>query len=274
VNAKTISEGVWINIKWGLTAFNNRIVDHGFIYNNPGHGFVDPLTGILLWLGVGIVAIRIARRRADEGALLVLAGFVALWLSFAFVVNKAPNYTRLLITLPFVAVLVTEAVRWLAGRWRTVRHARLAIPALALTALVVWNLAIGWDFIQTGRRTGDPIGSTGRYAASHSDIPGERFYVASSESSPYHDTWSNNAAALSRIQLFAKDDAQVAPPVDPYQVKEFRATPPFALFMRREVWQPAAADLAKLYPTGRIRDISPDGQRVVLEVPRLEVPRS
>ena len=39
----------------------------------------------------------------------MLGGFVVLWLSFALLVNKAPNYTRLLITLPFVAYLVVEA---------------------------------------------------------------------------------------------------------------------------------------------------------------------
>jgi hypothetical protein len=268
VNAKTTSEGVWINIKWGLTAFNNRVVDHGFIYKNPGHGFVDPLTGILLWLGVGIVAIRLARRRADEGALLILAGFVSLWLSFAFLVNKAPNYTRLLITLPFVAYLVTEAIRWLAGRWRTVPSARLALPVLVLSALVVWNLAIGWDFIKAGRKEGDPIGSSGRYAASVRDIPGEKFYVATSTSSPYHDNWSPISAALARIQLFAKSDEQVGEPVDPYDhLGEFRARPPFVLFMRRQAWQSAAAELAQAYPTGRIRNITPDGFRVVLEVP-------
>ena len=50
----------------------------------------------------------------------MLGGFLSLWLSFAFLVNKAPNYTRLLITLPFVAFLVTEAVRWMVGRWRSI----------------------------------------------------------------------------------------------------------------------------------------------------------
>ncbi len=39
-----------------------------------------------------------------------------LWLSFAFLINKAPNYTRLLITLPFVAYFVAVATRFLAGR--------------------------------------------------------------------------------------------------------------------------------------------------------------
>ena len=106
--------GYLTNVKYGLGTFNSSVVDHGWIYLNPGHGFVDPLTGILLWLGVGVVAVGlIRRRREDEGALLMLIGFLVLWLSFAFAVNKAPNYTRLLVTLPFVAFFVVESLRWL-----------------------------------------------------------------------------------------------------------------------------------------------------------------
>ena len=47
----------------------------------------------------------------------------------------------------------------------------------------------------------------------------------------------------------------------------FAAVPPFALLMRREVWQPIAIQLADRYPRGRIRNVTPDGARVVLEVP-------
>ena len=57
-----------INAKNGLGAFNNTVVDHGWIYQNNGHGFVDPLTGILLWLGVGVVGIGLVALRADNPA--------------------------------------------------------------------------------------------------------------------------------------------------------------------------------------------------------------
>ena len=70
VHASSVAEGVKTNIRWGLGAFNNKITDNGIIYVNPGHGFVDPLTGILLWLGVGLVGFRLVRRELDEGELL------------------------------------------------------------------------------------------------------------------------------------------------------------------------------------------------------------
>jgi hypothetical protein len=256
-------DGWKTNVRMGLETFNGKDVDHGWIYVNPGHGFVDPVTGIVLWLGLGLVGVALIRRRRDDpGALLMLFGFLLLYLSFAFVVNKAPNYTRLLVTLPFVAYFVTEAVRWAANRWRSVRFAPQILVAGVLAAVVVLNLSAGWDFIQQGRHDGDPIGSTVRYVSAHKNIPGERFYVASSESAPYY-VWG---AGWARLQPFARPD-QLPPLVDPSQVRTFQAAPPFALLMRREVWMPAAAELGARYPRGRLRNISPDGTRVVLEVP-------
>ena len=42
---------------------------------------------------------------------------------------------------------------------------------------------------------------------------------------------------------------------------------PFALLMTRGLWQTAAPALAERYPSGRIRNVTPDGSRVALEVP-------
>jgi hypothetical protein len=255
-----------INIKWGLTAYNNKIVDHGFIYENPNHGFVDPLTGILLWLGFGVVLVRLVRRRGDDGALLAVLSFVILWLSFAFVVNKAPNYTRLMVTLPFVGYFVAEGVRWATGRWREIRFAPVALATAALAVIVVWNLGIAKDFIDKGKRDGEAIGSTGRYLASRKHIPGEKFYIATSDTAMYY-TFGNDNAAVDRLTLFADSRDQVGPVVDPAGLQNFTATPPFALFMMRYSWNSASAALADRYPRGRLRNVTPDGTHVVLDVP-------
>jgi 4-amino-4-deoxy-L-arabinose transferase-like glycosyltransferase len=264
VFAPTVWEGYKTNVRYGLGTFNNKVVDHGWIYINPGHGFVDPLTGILLWVGVGVVGVAlIRRRREDEGALLMLGGFLLLWLSFAFVVNKSPNYTRLLVTLPFVAFLVTEAVRWLVGRWRSIPRAPAVLIAGALGVIVVWNIAVAWDYIDTGRRVGDPIGSTGRSIEARKDLPGQRFYVVSSPGAPYYD-WGDLG---SRAAFFGTAPGQVAGAIDPSGLRGFIAPAPFSLYMRRDVWQTAATELADRYPRGRIRNVTPDGLRVVLDVP-------
>ena len=267
VFAQSQWDGYKKNVEFGLGTFNAGVVDHSWIYVNYGHGVVDPLTGVLLWLGVGVVGVGLLRRkREDEGALLMLVGFLFLWLSFAFVVNKAPNYTRLLVTLPFVAFLVTEAVRWLAGRWRSIPRAPALIAAGFLSAIVVWNLAIAWDFVDKGRREGDPIGSTGRSVEARKDIPGQLFYFADSPSAPYF-VWGDLGSSVSRVTFFTNDRAQLAAIIDPTGLSGFNAPAPFSLYMRREAWQTAQAELADRYPRGRITNVTPDGARVVLDVP-------
>jgi hypothetical protein len=268
VFAKSQWDGYLTNVKYGLATFNNEVVDHGWIYQNPGHGFVDPLTGVLLWLGVAVVGMQLIRRRAGPASLLLLGSFLVLWLSFAFLVNKAPNYTRLLITLPFVAYLVTEALRWLAGRWSSVRYGSAVVAVGVVAAVAAWNLSIDWDFIQAGRQKGDFIGSTGRYVTAHSAVPGIRFYMATNDNEPtkYYD-WGNAQAGQDRIRIFAANGGQLGETLDPTQISKFNAPPPFALFMRRTVWSDAAQNLAVKYPHGRLRNITPDGSRVVLEVP-------
>jgi dolichyl-phosphate-mannose-protein mannosyltransferase len=257
----------WVtNVKYGLGAFNSKTVDHSWIYPNYGHGFLDPVMGIVLWLGVGVVGLAlIRRRREDEGALLMLAGFIVLWLAFALLINKAPNYTRLLIALPFVAYLVVEALRWATNRWRSVRYAPQLIVGTFVAAVIALNVSAAWDYVQLGRKEGEPIGSTGRYVRAHENVPGQKFYIVSSEQAPYY-VWGDVGASLERLALFTRPGL-VQTPIDPSAVQSFTGVPPFALLMRREVWQPVATPLADRYPRGRIRNITPDGSRVVLEVP-------
>ena len=269
----TVAGGMWKNISWGLTTFNNKIADHGFIYENKGHGFVDPLTGIFVWVGVLAVGIRLFRRRGDPGELLALCGFIVLWLSFAFLINKAPNYTRLLITLPFVAYFVAVTTRFLAGRvqllaadWRPqwADRARMGFVGVTITALAALNLAIAWDFIQEGRKNGEPIGSTGRYIESHRDVPGKKFYLAADDGSYMYYTFGNSFS--DRLRLFAHD-GQVGQNILPGNLNGFEASPPFAIFMTRALWTVAERDLMASYPNAQLHDVMPDGSRVVLEVP-------
>jgi hypothetical protein len=268
VNASSIADGLKTNIRWGLGAFNNTVTDNGNIYVNRGHGFVDPLTGILLWLGLGLVVFRLVRRELDEGELLSAVGFVILWLGSALLVNKAPNYTRLLVALPFAAYLVTVAVRWLAGRWRSLRPGAALVTGGFLAALVVWNFAIAWDYVDLGRRTGDPIGSTGRYVAAHDQISGQKFFIATTENGEfdYYYYLAASAAAL-RMQLFAEDDSKVRGAIQPEQLPSFTESPPFTIFSRRDAWERFAAPLAERYPRGRIQNLTPTGDLVVFDVP-------
>ena len=276
VSAPTVLDGYLTNVKFGLKTFNSKVVDHGWIYVNPGHGFVDPLTGILVWFGVGIVGLTliVRRRREEPWPLLMLGSFIVLWLGFAFLVNQAPKYPRLLIILPFVAYLVTEVVRFaarLAERLLARFGQRLdpaptvAIAAAVLVAIGALNLAIAWDYVDRGRTQGEQIGSTARYIA---DRPSQHFYLVGDENGPYpyfswgiaqwwHD-W------LARVSPNANLDGTV---VGSPALPALQPQAPFTLLMSRSLLTAAGADLADRFPTGRVRNVLPDGTLVAFEVP-------
>ena len=268
-------EGVRTNIVNGLTTFNNNKVDHSWLYPNYGHGLIDPLAGGLLWLGIAITVVALIRHRADPWVLLPVAGFVTIWLVLSFVVNKAPNYPRLLIVLPFVAFFVTQAVRFFAEtitRWGKRRgaawapYAAAAFAVAILVALGSWNLSIGYDFIQRGEREGNDLGGTGRYMEDHREPADKAFYLAAGDRYPYF-SWGWPSMWTEWMRMFAHDD-QVTTVIAPRRVAGFRADHPFAIFMSRQLWTERGAPLQRRYPAGRVHDVMPDGRLIVFDVPQ------
>lgn len=276
VYATSIAGGIKKNISFGLTTFNSKVVDHGWIYANYGHGFVDPLTGILIWVGAATIAIRYFRRRRprEPEPLLMLVGFLTLWLAFAFLVNEAPNYTRLLITLPFVAFLVTAAVRAL-GSWleaavafaspTRARRATIAVAAGALIAIGAGNIAIAWDYVDRGRTNGDPVGNTGRYVAAHRS---EHVYLVADQDGSYRyldwgspdwwQLWTSRFKGTSGIETVYPSGA----------LQSIHPQGSFALLMSRSLFLHSETVLRNAYPQSRLRNITPDGRLVVVEVPK------
>jgi hypothetical protein len=267
-------EGIRKNISYGLTAFNSGRSDNSWNYPNLGHGFVDPLTGILLWIGVGVLFVRLLRRREELWALLPLGSFLALWLGLALFVNQAPNYPRMLITLPFVAYLVTVAVRAIVQilRERLAERnpawgARAAggLATVTVVAVAVWNLAIAWDFVSLGQRTGDDIGSTGRYITSHSHVEGVHFYLSASEDIHPYYIWGYPQIWRERMVIFTDDDEQIGDLVEPDGLGNFSPQGPFVLFMNRDLYSQYAGELATKYPQARVRNVTSDGRLVAFD---------
>ena len=202
-----------------------------------------------------------------------LVGFLALYLSFAFLVTKAPNYTRLLVVVPFVAYLAVQAIRFLAERagglaarrsWAPERRVVAGTAALLVAAVGAWNLAHAWDYIQLGRTNGDDIGSTGRYAEDHREVAGQKFYVAASDERPYY-SWGYEDGWRERVQIFVPDDPVDV--VDPATLGSFRTEPPFVLFLSDEAAAEHGRALTQLYPTGRLEKVTPHGWHMAFTVP-------
>ena len=216
-------EGRRINLEWtkasseaaalldnavrGLTAFNNNRPDGSAAYVNAGHGFVDPLTGVLVWIGV--LAVLLRRKRAFD--FLVLMGFVLTWGVVGILSNKNPAYCRMLVVLPFAAFLAAQGAWWLsfglkrcfkrlgrrphgqptAGAARATRAAVLGCLAAAVTLLNGWIL---YDHYRQGVDPGDTVGATVRYVAAQAAAPVRVIYFVTGEDFPYYwfggDFWT------------------------------------------------------------------------------------
>jgi hypothetical protein len=277
VFADSVWEGYRTNVTNGLGTFNRDLTDNGIIYVNPGHGFVDPLTGILLWAGIGVVGFAIIRRRRTEEPwpLLMLLGFLFEYLAFAFLINEAPKYSRLLITLPFVAYLIAEAVRRTAPlleralkRFAPVRARRagVALAAGTLVAIGAGNLAIAWDYIDTGRRDGEAVGSTGRYVARH---PNESLYLISDKKESVdtyiYFTWGIPDWWIGWTKEF-KGKSAIREVVPSRKVATFAPAAPFGFLMSDVLWFDVGPRLKRRYPEGTVHKVTPDGALLAFEV--------
>ena len=79
--------------------------------------------------------------------------------------------------------------------------------------------------------------------------------------------WGNLGTANDRVTWFTRLANSSVQPVEPTALKDFRAAPAVRPLHRREVWNPIGPELSALYPRGRIRNVTPDGERIVFEVP-------
>jgi 4-amino-4-deoxy-L-arabinose transferase-like glycosyltransferase len=275
VSASSEADGVARNIMNGLTTFNSSVSDHGNIYPNEGHGFVDPLSGILLWVGAAIAGYRLIRVTPKHPAdLLALVGFLLLYCSFAFLINKAPNYTRLLVILPFVAYFVALAIEAIAHIFarRLVRYSivprQFPFEAATMTALVaavvVWNLAIFGSFAIAGRNDGDDIGSTGRYIEARSQIVPYTFILVADTKNSYY-VWGEAPHWRQRMEFFAdsRQSVQVYAP-DAFQPET--ATPPFTVFTSDEGWERIGRAFSARFPDAVLSRMRTDGSLLAFEV--------
>ncbi len=258
---QTVYEAMYINLMQGLTVFNQPIHDHGYIYPNYGHGFVDPLTGALIWLGFLMLLFRY--RKAEEDV-LILIGFLVLWLGMAIFTTKNPNYTRYLLILPFLAGLVIAGLRPLYTSLE--KHSRIggqAFLALIIGVVIIWNLSIFWDFAAKGLEEGNDVGGTARYVEVKK-TPGKTFYLAANHAYPYY-SWGESWQWQTWLEYFISKE-QKAFVVAPEDVPVRTYERPFSLLMSRALYQKHRLGLMSVYPQARLAYIKPDGSLVALEV--------
>ncbi|MEK7554561.1 MAG: hypothetical protein AAB518_01060 [Patescibacteria group bacterium] len=268
-----VKDAIVKNISQGLSTFNEPIHDQGYIYPNYGHGFVDPITGVLIWIGLTLAWLRlVSRADGREGDLLAGIGFLILYLAFSLLITKAPNYTRLLVTLPFVSYLGAIAIRestafltapiYMFPKIRT--YTMRAVTAGALLVIFILNFGIFGDFVAKGYTEGNDVGGTGRYVEMRAHREHYSFYLAANESFPYY-SWGNAYQWKDWLGFFA-DSTQEVTVVDPKEIPGSLKQPPFTVFMSDALWKTLELQFRKNYPNLIVHSITPYGHLRAIEV--------
>jgi len=268
-NVSSPLQAIMLNAINGLTVFNNNIGDHGLKYLNWNHGFVDPVSGILVWIGFIWVLIFY---RGELALALVLPAFLLQMFLFSFVICTAPNYTRLLIILPFAAYLIAHGADAVASFWAArfkSENRAGAINAIVLATLMItivsWNAYIFADYALQGIRNGNDIGGTARYLESRKGQPNHLYFVAASPEYPYF-LWDIPGGWNGRMSTFISP-LQSVNTLAPEDVDTVKLVPPFTMFMGGKLWNLKQANLIKAYPHLIVHKIEESTGCVALEEP-------
>lgn len=264
---QTVEEGVKQNIINGLTVFNNNKPDHGFKYFNPDHGFVDPLSGVLIWIGF----LYLIFKRKTETDYLMLSSFIVLLMIYSFIITKSPDYTRLLVIIPFAVYMILYSWMLIARVLKKMFFEYLSKyilvpPALLIggTILIIsFNLSILSDFVFKGLNYGDVYGGTGRYVEQRNKVPGYSFFLAADNTYRYY-SWGESGGWEDWLGFFAIEDQNVKA-VAPSDFMDNLSSPPFTVFMAKSLWI-KSTDFKMRYPKFSLSNIMPDGSLVAVEV--------
>ncbi len=254
----------------GLTMFNNNLSDHGNIYSNIGYGFVDPLTGILLW--IGIVQIWCKRKRTARD-ILALSALGVIWIPLTFLLTKNPCYSRYLFLLPIAIVLALDGGRAFIWKMtslliaRPTRRIRIGLLFAMVASICIWNGIIYASYVHRGVAQGDVVGSTVRYARSQHSAPEYSFYIVMDEQYPYF--WFGKKSWKMWVEYFVPkcQKVELLPSStfleNPESLKSLAR--PSSVFMSGELYRKCGTKLKEIFPDLNVKNITSNGDQIALE---------
>jgi hypothetical protein len=257
-------------------------------YFNPGHGFVDPATGVLLWLGVAFALTRLR----NFGLLLSVVGFGAVY-AVGFLTEGAPVHGRLLVALPFVTVLAAEALGSLGRAIAPGGGARLLRRRLAgafIFAFAILNLAIFQNYVhnQVSRARSDAATAIGRTLGVGVEMtnplgrffgqeatwpPGTLAVLITNDDYPVF-RWADEVEWRMWMAFFSDESrVQILPDVQSFvDVPASTFVNGFwtgaIVFMRREIWERDRDALLAAYPDLRHEPLTSNRQLITVHLSR------
>lgn len=257
------------NVLNGLSAFNRTTTDKGHIYVNPGHGFLDPLTGVLLWVGV---ASMLLRRQPHEREILALSGLVMIWLPLSLLTTKNPSYTRLLVILPFIAIFAMEgatSISKLLIKALTAFRCSLgmkphAMVTVAVGLIVFWNISIYGEYVATGLMRQEGIGASMRYVTARQNQTSYHYYVLDEQV-----FWFSSSTWTAWLGLFTNPTQRVELVKPDFLNEKMRSNGillPATVLMSTRIWASSGEQLRQQYPTAVVHPIDALERFVAVEI--------
>jgi tetratricopeptide (TPR) repeat protein len=267
--AKTIAEGVFRSVLNGLTVFNNTTMDQAWIYPHRGYGFVEPVSGLLVWIGFIRLLMTLG---PDISTRFALVGFLFQLLFFSFITYPTPNYTRLLVILPFAGYFIAQGIDAIASFANSVANklkgthggrTRGFVFACIILSVVLVNLYIVYDYACSGFANGDDIGSTARYLEARNSQSDYLFIMSASPQYPYFIDYSAYSCyGHMRAYVSPQQDVKVLAPED---LTTITIIPPFTIFMNGALWELNQDRLRQLYPKLIVHKIAAERDLVAIE---------
>jgi len=264
----TIEEGIKLNIKNGLTIFNSKHYDRGNHYLNRRYGFVDPLTGIFIWIGL---LSYLFRRKKEMKDVLILSSFLSLWFIFIFISGLTPVFMRLLIILPLVACLTAEGLRvgiYFIGKFVFHRffHGSSAqlikniLFLFGIIGIVGWNGYMWSDYIKSGLTENYLRGKTLRYVEDRKIHQNHMFYLIYDAFSDKH-----SKGAQKSFNKRAENPERVsAVPLD--HILNETYDHPFTIFIHQNLWIKIKGAFLQKYSQPKIHFLNSQGDFLAIEV--------
>lgn len=243
------------NIISGVSMFNNKVMDKGWIYPNSGHGFLDPISGVLLWVGVIFSLIK----RKSQMNTFFLIGFVSLWTVFTFIINDNPTYSRSLISLPFVIYFLACGIRRIAGMLRESLGNTISIAAFII--LIVANIMIYQDFINIHKGKGDHrLGATAHYLHEHKESP-QSYYVLTDDKHAFFNSRKALWADWFKSLTSPAQQVKIWSPAE-YIANRHQVQAPATILTRADLWK----ELNVNEENSMITSISARGDLIAIQI--------
>jgi hypothetical protein len=256
------SETITKNIKNGLLLFFDHKADNGNVYINEPYGFVDPMTGLLLLIGILFLFFKKGKEDSDA-RIYIIGTFLIIWATLTLFINKMPHYSRMAILLPFIAVLTVYGIQTFAKLLNRIISPKRVKEIIIITSvtviIVIYNLLAYLQFVEDGIVNGDDVGGTMRYIEARRNLENYTFITVSDYLYPYYEwnsNWTNGMLNKEQSDYFT----------DSAHFMYYRPEVPFTIFLNNELWRINSKDLSKLYPDLSVHLIKPDGSLLAVEV--------